>query len=81
MAKKAPEVILVDTNVLIDYLDEVPEIVAELDALATNRLAISIITEWEILFGMFKTEERRTKEILDKFEHTHFDKETGMKAV
>lgn len=81
MATKAPEVILVDTNVLIDYLDEVPEIVIELDALATKRLAISIVTELGILYGMFRKEERRTKEFLNKFERIHLDKETGMKAV
>lgn len=81
MAKKAPEVILVDTNVLIDYLDQVPEVVAELDALSTKRLAISLVTELEILYGMFKKEERRTKEFLNKFERIHLDKETGLKAV
>ena len=58
--------ILFDSDVVIEYLREIPGIVAEVDQLAASSdiLAITPVTEAEILQGLRSHERQRTEKIL-----------------
>ena len=49
--------ILCDTNVLVEFLKNNPQVTAELRAIGQNDLAISVITLAELYFGAFNKAE------------------------
>jgi predicted nucleic acid-binding protein len=71
------KVVLCDTNILIEYLRGSTTMLAELDAIGFDRLAINAIVKAEILAGMNKGQVRRTREVLNKFDFYDVDKETS----
>ena len=49
--------ILCDTNILIEFLKNNPQVTAELQTIGQNDLAISVITQAELYFGAFNKAE------------------------
>ena len=79
MAKK---VILIDTNILIAYFRGESHIIQELnEVIGFPNLAISTVTVLEMYFGMFKNEERKTKELIRKFNNFYLDKEISQNSI
>ena len=64
-----------DSNIVFKYFRGEENIVKEVDALGFERLAVSAVTIAEMYFGMKKNEVRSTKELLNKFNHYHIDKQ------
>jgi len=69
------KIILCDTNIFIDYFHEDDHVSKELDYLAFDRLAMSVISVAESYFGMRKRERTKTRELVRKFNLCHVDKE------
>ena len=74
---------LVDTDILIDAGKEIPEAVACLsDLQASSNIAISTITELELIVGCRdKRELRSLEKFLHHFERIHLNNDISMKAV
>jgi predicted nucleic acid-binding protein len=53
---------LIDTDWMIDRLDDVPEAAALLDTLSSEGIAVSIITYLELYQGVLRSEDRRDSE-------------------
>lgn len=70
---------LFDTNILIDYLNAVPEVREELDRYKER--AISIITWMEVMVGAEVRLEAPTRSFLDDFETIGLDARIAEKAV
>jgi len=57
--------ILCDTNILVDFYKNVPEVIRELHHIGQNQLAISTITQTELHFGAInKVELKKIKQHL-----------------
>ncbi len=70
---------LFDTNILIDFLANVPQARAELGLY--QRRAISIVTWMEILVGADPQFEARTRSFLHRFTLIGFDADIAERAV
>lgn len=70
---------LFDTNVLIDYLNAVPQARVELERY--NEKAISIVTWMEVMIGADSTVEAATLSFLDEFELIALDDRVARSAV
>ena len=81
MAHTAKKIVLVDTNILFDYLDDNEEVKAEFDLIGFPGMAVSVVTELETLFGMHKKEESRTRQMLNLFNRIYIDREISKRAV
>jgi predicted nucleic acid-binding protein len=61
MAKRR-KTVLIDTNIVIRYMERNPFIINELEnVIGVDNLVISIISIGEIYYGMRKSEEKETK--------------------
>jgi tRNA(fMet)-specific endonuclease VapC len=80
MAKKLIKKVILDTNIIIQLLRENPSVENEIDRLGFDSIWISSISELEILFGMFKSEEKATKRLLRYFNKIYLDKDICKKA-
>lgn len=69
------QLILCDTGIFLDYFRGNINMLAELEEIGFERLAISSISIAEIYFGMYKREERQTKEAIKKFNKYHLNKD------
>jgi predicted nucleic acid-binding protein len=78
MAKK---IILCDTGILIQLFRGDENIKAVLSNIGIENLAISVITTAEILYGMRKHEEQKTKTLLRKFKQYHLNKPISEKFI
>jgi predicted nucleic acid-binding protein len=70
---------LFDTNVLIDYLNAVPQARAELDRYEVR--AISIVTWMEVMVGADEAVASATRAFLDGFDLVALDQEVAERAV
>jgi tRNA(fMet)-specific endonuclease VapC len=70
-----------DTGVLIECLRHNPQVVAELEQLGFENLAISCVTVAEIYYGMKKNEARVTRELINQFNKFHLTKEISVKFL
>jgi predicted nucleic acid-binding protein len=70
---------LLDTNILIDFLNAVPEARAELNRYETK--AISIITWIEVLVGAPPLATRTTRDFLDSFELIELSEKVAERTV
>jgi predicted nucleic acid-binding protein len=70
---------LFDTNILIDYLNAVPEAAAEFDRYTAK--AISVVTWIEVMAGAPPALEPPTRAFLDSFELIDIDRNVAEKAV
>jgi predicted nucleic acid-binding protein len=70
---------LFDTNILIDYLNAVPQALAELDH--QNDPAISAVTWIEILVGASASTETATRRFLGRFDLIPLDEVISERAV
>ena len=67
---------LIDTDWMIDRLDDVPEAAALLDTLSSEGIAVSIITYLELYQGVLRSEDRHASErhldgLLDAIPSSH----------
>jgi tRNA(fMet)-specific endonuclease VapC len=76
MAKKG--LILCDTNVLIRLFREDVTVKKDLDLIGVNNLAVSVITQAELLAGANKLNYSKTLAILGIFELVHLDTEASL---
>ena len=58
---------LLDTNILIDFLDGVPSIVEHVLSVGTNKCCISVISLHELYYGAYLAKEKKEE---------YFEKET-----
>lgn len=74
--------ILFDSDVVIEYLRESPGVVTEMDQLAASQavLAITPVTEAEILQGLRSHERIRTEKILSSMECLDINRNVGRLA-
>ena len=79
MAKKAQPIVLCDTNVLIRAYRQDTQMWDELDQLGMDRIAISVITKGEMLYGMKKKEITKTRTLLNLFKYYPIDKKISHK--
>jgi predicted nucleic acid-binding protein len=70
---------LVDTNILIDFLNGVPEAKAELARY--DALAISLVTWMEVMAGASAEVEAATRTFVDSFERIEIDDRIAEQAV
>jgi len=70
---------LFDTNILIDYLNAIPEAREELARFSER--AISIITWMEVMIGAEKRVEAQTRQFLDTFTLVPLDSGVAERAV
>src|SRR5258707_816455 len=71
--------VVVDTNILIDYLNEIPGASEELDRYEI--VAISHMTWMEVLAGTHSADEARTRDFLATFELQPIDAAVAERAV
>jgi len=71
--------VLFDTNILIDYLNGVPEAKAELDQF--EQKAICVITWMEVMVGTTPETAAGTQAFLADFEHLTIDDRVAERAV
>jgi tRNA(fMet)-specific endonuclease VapC len=81
MAKKSKKLVLLDTNILINILRGAEKEIQVVKLLGYEQIAISTISVLEVYYGMFKNEEKETKNAIKKFVKLHLDKEISQKAV
>jgi predicted nucleic acid-binding protein len=70
---------LIDTNILIDYLNAVPAAKAELDRYRDK--AISIVTWMEVMVGASADVENATRAFLNGFDRIELDETVARRAV
>jgi predicted nucleic acid-binding protein len=79
-APAAPDLLAVDTDVLIDYLCDRPEAVAFLEG-CNRPLALSLVTVAELYMGVRQGEERRRLgAFVDAFELLPLDRQAAVQA-
>ncbi len=72
---QANQLVLVDTNILFDYLRKRnPKVGSQLVAIGEGNLSISIITYGEVIVGARKRELKKTKLFLNRFKIIQLDK-------
>ena len=63
-----PEMVICDTNILIEYFKSNREVIQNMEAFGMNNAAISHVTIAEMYFGAFnKSELSKIKKVLEKF--------------
>ena len=73
--------ILVDSNLIIDSLNDDPDAKKELIQIGSNNIIISTVTEWEILRGALnKAELKKFSKYLKRFNILQIDKLTSQQA-
>ena len=78
----ATEVILCDTNILIELSKNNSEIVRELKGIGQESIAVSSISAAEFIFGAFnKKELSKIKKALDSIDLLHVDQEVSETAL
>ena len=81
MAKRNKKV-LIDTGVVIDFLDGVESVRKELfEVIGIQNIHISTIAKFEIYFGMLKKEEKATHEFFKLINHVRLDAEISNMAI
>jgi predicted nucleic acid-binding protein len=81
MAKRNKKV-LIDTGVVIDFLDGVESVRKELfEVIGIQNVHISTIAKFEIYFGMLKKEEKATHEFFKLINHVRLDAEISNIAI
>lgn len=76
------DLIIADTNIVIEILKNNPLIIEQIDSIGLDRLAISSITLMELLYGALnKKESKKIKKNLEAFELIHFDHDVSRLAV
>lgn len=75
------KIILCDSNIVFDYFQGDEKIVQELDTLGFARLAVSSVTVAETYYGMKKREIRKTKELINRFNLYHVDKQISQRCL
>lgn len=72
------EIILCDTDIIIELYRNNQEIISELHKIGTNNIAISIITAGELVFGALnKSELHQIQKDIKSLKNIHLDTETG----
>jgi len=71
--------VLFDTNILIDYLNAVPQAQAELESYEER--AISVVTWIEVLIGATAENEKATRQFLAEFKLVGLDGNVAKTAV
>ena len=69
--------ILCDTNIFFELFRGNQAVINELGLIGYQNLAISDITIGEIYFGMRKSEEQPTQELIKRFKRYHFTKDAS----
>lgn len=81
MATKV-ELIVFDTNILIEWLKDKPEIIDIIEKIPHEKIAITSITYKEIIVGSRdKKEQAALKKFLDQFSLIHVDEEASKLSV
>lgn len=76
------ELILVDTNIVIEVLKNNLEIVEIVKSIGIENIAVSSITLMELYYGAFNKEEvLKIKQYVKAFETIHIDSKISVKAV
>ncbi|NJL13776.1 MAG: type II toxin-antitoxin system VapC family toxin [Microscillaceae bacterium] len=68
-----------DTGIFIQLFRGDEQIRQNLQTIGSENLALSVITQGEIYFGMPKREAQRTCELLAMFKTYHLDRQTSVK--
>ena len=81
MAKRHKKV-LIDTGVVIDFLDGKESVRKELyDVIGIENIYISTVVKFEIYFGMLKKEEKATHQFFKEINHVRLDAEISNIAI
>ena len=75
------KVVCCDSNVLIDLFHREERTVQEIDFLGYERLCISSVTVLEMYVGMRKSEAAKTRQLINRFNLFHFDKEISRRCT
>lgn len=76
MEKKS--LVLCDTNIIIEFYKENPEVIKNLRSIGQQNIAVSIVTAGELLYGSLnKKELNRIKSDLEHLQIIHLTPETG----
>ncbi|MCU0393718.1 MAG: type II toxin-antitoxin system VapC family toxin [Thermoflexibacter sp.] len=73
------KIILCDTGIFIRLFRGDEQIRQNLNAIGTENLALSVITQGEIYYGMPKREIQKTRELLAMFKTYHLDRQISAK--
>lgn len=79
MGKKQRNIVL-DTNIVIELIFNNPYHINQFEVIPSSSVYITSITVLEILYGMRKSEERYTKEVLNELNKLYPDKVVFKKA-
>jgi predicted nucleic acid-binding protein len=71
--------VLIDTNILIDYLNQIKSAKKELEKYSNK--AISVITWMEVMVGASSEVEDLTKKFLNQFKLININQEISVRAV
>ena len=81
MAKRHKKV-LIDTGVVIDFLDGKESVRKELyEVIGIENIYISTVVKFEIYFGMLKKEEKATRQFFKEINHVRLDAEISDIAI
>lgn len=81
MAKRHKKV-LIDTGVVIDFLDGKESVRKELyEVIGVENIYISTVVKFEIYFGMLKKEEKATHQFFKEINHVRLDAEISNIAI
>jgi len=76
------DLVLADTNIIIEVLKNKKEIVEKIKTIGIERIAVSCITVMELYYGALNKDElREIKEYLEAFEFIYIDKEISQFAI
>ena len=79
MAKKQRKIVL-DTNIIFELIFNNPKHMNQVEVIPSQNIYVTSITVLETLYGMRKSEERYTKEVLGELNKLYPDKEVFKKA-
>ena len=81
MAKRHKKV-LIDTGVVIDFLDGKESVRKELyEVIGIENIYISTVVKFEVYFGMLKKEEKATRQFFKEINHVRLDAEISDIAI
>jgi predicted nucleic acid-binding protein len=76
------DLILADTNIIIEVLKNNKEIVAKIKAIGIENIAVSCITVMELYYGALNKDElKKIKEYVEAFEIIYVNKEISQDAI
>ena len=77
-----PDLVLADTNIIIEILKNKKEIVDKIKSIGIERIAVSCITVMELYYGALNKDElTEIKEYLEAFEFIYINKEISQFAI